>query len=213
MLIFRKSSQSNIALPITELAKTPLSNRYRYRSVWEASGSEWASENPIGWCGFSYDYHTSNKCAKSPSFLIVDLVTYQLFVGSACLLSRGPPQESSPLGRRMVKIKMGQGTLSSANGKVVVPAGVSFQTRIDVSRARMVSNSPVHSRHWRSNRYCLVWIGNTSLGDWGDKKGQTLTEDLQAASQSSRRANCLKVNARDCQSLLSLFDAASSKHG
>lgn len=52
------------------------------------------------------------------------------------------------------------------------------------------------------------------FGDWDDKKGSKLAEDLTASGgSSSGSATYLKVNVREYQSLLSLFDAAYNKHG
>jgi hypothetical protein len=51
------------------------------------------------------------------------------------------------------------------------------------------------------------------FGDWDETKGSKLAEDLQASQRSDGGVTYLKVNIREYQSLLSLFDTAYDKHG
>lgn len=49
------------------------------------------------------------------------------------------------------------------------------------------------------------------FGDWDDAKGSKLAEELRSSKGGS--VTYLKVNVREYQSLLSLFDTAFTKHG
>jgi NAD(P)-dependent dehydrogenase (short-subunit alcohol dehydrogenase family) len=52
------------------------------------------------------------------------------------------------------------------------------------------------------------------FGDWDEKKGSKLAEELRGStSTSGGSVTYLKVNIREYQSLLSLFDAAYNTHG
>jgi NAD(P)-dependent dehydrogenase (short-subunit alcohol dehydrogenase family) len=52
------------------------------------------------------------------------------------------------------------------------------------------------------------------FGDWDETKGTKLVSELQASQSSSDGSvTYLKVNIREYQSLLSLFDTAYDKHG
>lgn len=50
------------------------------------------------------------------------------------------------------------------------------------------------------------------FGDWDDIKGSKLADELRTSS-SGGSVTYMKVNVRDYQSLLSLFDTAYNKHG
>ncbi|KAK5455139.1 hypothetical protein LTS15_005859 [Exophiala xenobiotica] len=95
----------------------------------------------------------------------------------------------------MAEIKVDQATLGSVNGKVVVLAGGA--QGIGAATVTQLYQSGAH----------------VFFGDWDDKKGPNLAEDLKSTSQSAGSVTYTKVNVRDYQSLLSLFDAAYTKHG
>ncbi|KAK5222094.1 hypothetical protein LTS03_008625 [Exophiala xenobiotica] len=95
----------------------------------------------------------------------------------------------------MAEIKVDQATLGSVNGKVVVLTGGA--QGIGAATVTQLYLSGAH----------------VFFGDWDDKKGPKLAEDLKSTSQSAGSVTYTKVNVRDYQSLLSLFDAAYAKHG
>ncbi|KAJ9497876.1 hypothetical protein H2202_006479 [Exophiala xenobiotica] len=95
----------------------------------------------------------------------------------------------------MAEIKVDQATLGSVNGKVVVLTGGA--QGIGAATVTQLYQSGAH----------------VFFGDWDDKKGPKLAEDLKSTSQSAGSVTYTKVNVRDYQSLLSLFDAAYTKHG
>ncbi|KIW13257.1 hypothetical protein PV08_08444 [Exophiala spinifera] len=95
----------------------------------------------------------------------------------------------------MAEIIIDQATLDSVKGKVVVLAGGA--QGIGASTVSQLYGSGAH----------------VFFGDWDDTKGSKLAEDLTSSGDSSGSVTYLKVNVREYQSLLSLFDAAYNKHG
>ncbi|KAK6380779.1 hypothetical protein LTS17_004980 [Exophiala oligosperma] len=99
----------------------------------------------------------------------------------------------------MAEIIIDQATLDSVKGKVVVLAG----------GAQGIGAATV-SQLYESGAHVF-------FGDWDDKRGSKLAQDLTTTSSSSSSSSgsvtYLKVNVREYQSLLSLFDTAYDKHG
>ncbi|OCT52098.1 putative oxidoreductase,short chain dehydrogenase [Cladophialophora carrionii] len=96
----------------------------------------------------------------------------------------------------MAEIQIDQPTLDSVRGKVVVIAGGA--QGIGAATVSQLYTSGAH----------------VFFGDWDEKKGSDLADELRAsASTSAGSVTYLKVNVREYQSLLSLFDAAYNQHG
>ncbi|KIV78856.1 hypothetical protein PV11_06465 [Exophiala sideris] len=96
----------------------------------------------------------------------------------------------------MAEIKIDQATLDSVKGKVVVLAGGA--QGIGAATVTQLFDSGAH----------------VFFGDWDEKQGSKLAESLQSSSSTSQGSvTYMKVNVREYQSQLSLFDAAYNKHG
>ncbi|KIX04730.1 uncharacterized protein Z518_05600 [Rhinocladiella mackenziei CBS 650.93] len=95
----------------------------------------------------------------------------------------------------MAEIIVDQATLDSVKGKVVVLAGGA--QGIGAATVGLFYESGAH----------------VFFGDWDETKGTKHAEELRASVSSSGSVTYLKVNVREYQSLLSLFDAAYNKHG
>ena len=112
----------------------------------------------------------------------------------------------------MAEIKIDQVTLDSVKGKVVVLAGQflsshgpEFEDNVSPGGAQGIGAATV-SQLYNSGAHVF-------FGDWDESKGSKLAKELQAAQKSDGSITYLKVNVREYQSLLSLFDTAYDKHG
>ncbi|EXJ77491.1 hypothetical protein A1O3_09717 [Capronia epimyces CBS 606.96] len=95
----------------------------------------------------------------------------------------------------MAEILVDQATLDSVKGKVVVLAGGA--QGIGAATVTQLYQSGAH----------------VFFGDWSEAHGSKLAEQLRSSSPASGGSvTYLKVNVRDYQSLLSLFDTAYNKH-
>ncbi|KIW67668.1 hypothetical protein PV04_06900 [Phialophora macrospora] len=95
----------------------------------------------------------------------------------------------------MAEIKIDQPTLDSVKGKVAVLAGGA--QGIGAATVTQLYTSGAH----------------VFFGDWDEKKGSKLADELRGSTPTSGGSvTYLKVNVREYQSLLSLFDAAYTTH-
>ncbi|OAP60609.1 hypothetical protein AYL99_05611 [Fonsecaea erecta] len=94
----------------------------------------------------------------------------------------------------MAEVNIEQSTLDSVKGKVAVLAGGA--QGIGAATVTQLYQSGAH----------------VFFGDWDDTKGSRLADELRA-SPSEGSVTYLKVNVRDYQSILSLFDTAYNQHG